>query len=214
VPDCMAEIEIPGEVLDTWPADAVEIGRVIGAWGIKGALKVQAYASSPQGLFSTKRWYLAEPERQKGLPGKPAVSSVGIRSASAPQQPRVWPRLVRVIHAREQGDAVVATLQDLTDRNGAEALVGARIHVPRSGFPTPEPDEFYWVDLIGLQVMNREGVNLGTVEGLLETGPHCVLRLSSLDVEGKSRMVPFVAAYVDDVSLEARRILVDWPADY
>jgi 16S rRNA processing protein RimM len=209
----MPGIEIPGEVLDTWPADAVEIGRVVGAWGIKGALKVQAYASSPQGLFSTKRWYLAEPERQKGLPGRP-VATGGGRSSNTPQNPKIWPRLVRVSHAREQGDAVVATLQDLTDRNGAEALVGARIHVPRSGFPTPEADEFYWVDLIGLQVWNREGVDLGTVAGLLETGPHCVLKLSSLDAEGKSRMVPFVSAYVDDVSLESRRILVDWPADY
>jgi 16S rRNA processing protein RimM len=61
------------------------------------------------------------------------------------------------------------------DRDAAEALTGARIFVSRASFPTPDDNEFYWVDLIGLAVRNRAGWTLGTVSHLIETGPHCVL---------------------------------------
>jgi 16S rRNA processing protein RimM len=69
--------------------------------------------------------------------------------------------LLRVLQAREHGDGVVATAQELPDRNAAEAMQGARIFISRASFPTPDDGEFYWVDLIGLAVSNREGVLLG-----------------------------------------------------
>lgn len=87
--------------------------------------------------------------------------------------------------------------------------------VPRSSFPTPETDEYYWVDLIGLNVVNREGVHLGQVRDLLQTGPQTVLVLAYQEGEKTlERMIPFVSAYVDQVSLADQRILVDWQADY
>ncbi len=122
--------------------------------------------------------------------------------------------LLRVTHAREQGSAVVATAQELPDRDAAEALQGARIFVSRASFPTPDQDEFYWVDLIGLAVVNRAGVVLGTVAGLIETGPHCVLRVQAADADEPECLIPFVAAYVDKVELAGRRITVDWEADF
>jgi 16S rRNA processing protein RimM len=106
----------------------------------------------------------------------------------------------------------------LDDRDIAQSLKGARIFVPRSSFPTPASDEYYWVDLIGLQVRNREGIVLGEVTELLSTGPQTVLVLRDAvtDAEGKpvERMIPFVAAYIDQVDTHARLILVDWQADY
>ena len=72
--------------------------------------------------------------------------------------------LLRISEAREHGDDVVASVHGMHDRNAAEALRGARIFVPRSSFPTAGNDEFYWVDLIGLQVFNRDGVRLGDVD--------------------------------------------------
>ena len=129
------------------------------------------------------------------------------------------PRLLRVLQAREHGDGVVATVQELEDRDAAEALKGARVFVSRASFPTPEEGEFYWVDLIGLTVVNRQGEVLGDVVGLLETGPHDVLRIAppGLDKPVKAdqeRLVPFVSAFVDEVSLAERRITVDWGLDY
>jgi 16S rRNA processing protein RimM len=121
---------------------------------------------------------------------------------------------LRVVQAREQGDGVVATVQDLDDRDAAEALKGARIFVARASFPTPDEGEFYWVDLIGLDVVNRAGQALGPVVGLIETGPHCVLRIQPADPAQPEVLVPFVQAYVDAVDLAGRRITVDWEADY
>ncbi|MEF7613934.1 ribosome maturation factor RimM [Aquincola sp. MAHUQ-54] len=180
---------VPGE--PAWPADAVEVGRIIGAWGIKGAVKVVPYASDAKALFSSRRWFIQ--------PGD---------------------RLLKITGAREQGDAVVATAQEVPDRNAAEALKGARVFVARSSFPTPAEGEYYWVDLIGLEVFNREGALLGIVSDLLSTGPHSVLRLRRTDVpadappEVAERLIPFVDAYVDQVDLPGRRITVDWGLDY
>lgn len=177
------------------PDDAVEVGRVVDAWGIKGWIKVQPYTSDPQALFSSRRWFIEPPE---GAMPAPAAS---------------WPRLLRITAAREHGGAVVASAQEVPDRNGAEALRGARIFVSRASFPTPGADEFYWVDLIGLAVVNRDGVDLGRVVGLLDTGVHSVLRVQP-DGDAAERLIPFVAAYVDAVDFATRQVRVDWQLDY
>jgi 16S rRNA processing protein RimM len=181
-----------------FPADAVEVARVLDAWGVKGWIRVQPYAKDPQALFSSRRWFLRPPEAQAGRP---------VREAASP-----LPALLRIIEAREHGDGVIASVRDVLDRNGAEALRGARIFVPRSSFPTAGNDEFYWVDLIGLQVFNRDGVRLGEVSGLLDNGAQSVLKLR--DGDAPERLIPFVAAFVDQVDLPGRRILVDWGLDY
>jgi 16S rRNA processing protein RimM len=184
------------------PDDAVEVGRVLDAWGVKGWIKVQPFAADPQALFSSRRWFLKSPE--DGVLKKPVAQA--------------YPPLLRVTEAKNHGDLVVAQVKDVSDRAGAEALRGARVFIGRSSFPTAGPDEFYWVDLLGLSVVNREGVALGTVVGLIDTGPHSVLRVVPADAaaptEESERLIPFVAAYVDTVSLEQRLITVDWGLDY
>lgn len=187
------------------PADAVEVGRIGEAWGVKGWFRVLAYAGEPQALFSSKRWYLKPPE-----PG--AVKRPGAATSAAG-----LPGLLRIVQAKEHGDGVVAQAHDVDDRAAAEALRGARIFIPRSSFPTADPDEYYWVDLIGLEVVNREGQALGQVLGLIDTGPQSVLRIGPADAEvdpAAETLIPFVGAYVDSVSLAERRIVVDWGADY
>lgn len=179
------------------PADAVEVGRVMGAWGIKGGIRVKPFAADPQALFSSKRWFLRPPE--------------GPRPAGPKAQ--AFPGLLRIITAKEHGDGVVATAQELADRDAAEALKGAAIFISRASFPTPDEGEFYWVDLIGLQVHNRANVALGEVVGLIETGPHCVLRIQPAAAQAEELLIPFVDAYVDGVDLPARRIAVDWELD-
>lgn len=94
-------------------------------------------------------------------------------------------------------------------------LRGARIFISRASFPSAQSDEYYWVDLLGLTVVNRQGESMGVVRELLSTGPQTVLVLG-YEVDGKplERMIPFVAAFIDDVDLTARRITVDWQSDY
>ncbi len=195
----------------TWPDDAVEVGRIVDAWGIKGGIKVLPFSSDPQALFSSRRWFLKPPE---DTPGRPRPKTASAAKAAA------WPPLLKITQCREQGDVVVATAQDVPDRNAAEALKGARVFVSRQSFPTAEPDEYYWIDLIGLDVVNREGIALGQVTDLLDTGAHSVLRLKRPGVapdakpDEAERLIPFVAAFIDQVDLAGRTITVDWGEDY
>ncbi len=177
------------------PADAIEVGRIADAWGIKGWFKVLSHSADPQALFSSKRWFI--------LP-----STQGAKTFTGVLK-------LAIKEAKTHSDTVVATAQYIDDRTAAEALKGARIFVSRASFPTAGQDEFYWVDLIGLNVVNREGMALGEVKELLSTGAQTVLVMEFLE-DGKvqERMIPFVAVYVDDVDLAKRLITVDWQADY
>ena len=174
------------------PADAVEVARIADAWGIKGWFKVLPHSAQPEALFSSKRWFLLPP---------------------GAEAPRAFRLAIR--EAKEHSDCIVASSTDVPDRNAAEALRGARVFVPRSSFPSTGDDEYYWVDLIGLSVVNREGVALGKVRDLLATGPQTTLVLEA-DESGKlvERMVPFVSAFVDKVDLPGRLITVDWQPGY
>ena len=185
-----------------WPEDAIEVGCITDAWGVKGWFKVKPFSSDPQALFSSRRWFVKPPE------------STGPRGAvKFPNLPTV----IKIMAVKDHGDGVVAQAHDVSDRAGAEALRGARLVVSRGSFPTAGEDEYYWVDLLGLAVFNRQGEHLGDVVGLIDTGPHSVLRVSHPDAgvaEADERLIPFVAAFVDSVSLSQRRISVDWGLDY
>jgi 16S rRNA processing protein RimM len=183
------------------PADAIEVGRIADAWGIKGFFKVIPYSASPEALFSSKRWYLLPPEPRAGVVVKVAAFT--------------GCQLLKIRSAKEHSDTVVVQADGVDDRNTAELLRGARVMVSRASFPTAAKDEFYWVDLMGLAVVNREGLSLGTVKDLISTGPQTVIVIEA-EVDGKKQetLIPFVSVYVDDVSLADKRITVDWQLDY
>ena len=186
----------PGLEPATLPADAVEVGRILDAWGVQGGFKVQPYSASPEALFSCREWFLQPPER-----GARAAFEGTVRLA--------------VRQARAHGEGLVASARDVSDRTAAEGLRGARIFIARSAFPPLPEGEYYWVDLIGLQVVNREGVALGQVRELMSTGPQTVLVLAyEQDGKAQERMIPFVSAFVDKVELAEKRITVDWQPDY
>lgn len=195
------------------PDDAIEVGHVVGAWGVQGAVKVAAQSSDAAALMHSKHWWLRRPQTLR--PSQ--ATSIGYD----------------VVSKRTQGDGLVVTLATVTDRDMAAALAGATILIPRSAFPKASNGEFYWVDLIGCLVVNRDGQTLGRVVGLIETGVHSVLRVMAeperanpVDAKpGQSaraedaavpaeRLIPFVDAFVDKTDLKARRIDVDWGLDY
>lgn len=196
----MAPPAVPAEDRADFPADAVEVGRIAGAFGVKGWIRVVPHARDPQALFSSRRWYL--------------------RAAGRPGPGTTLPGLLRISQCRPHGADVVARAEELPDRSAAEALQGALVHVSRASFPTAAEGEYYWIDLIGLAVVNRQGEALGSVTDLLDTGVHCVLRVRRPDavpdaeVSQAERLIPFVDAYIDRVDLGARQIVADWGLDY
>lgn len=186
------------------PDDAIEVGRILDAWGVKGWLKILPHSTHPEALYSAKSWFLQVPDT-KFRPGFNAFT--GTVS-------------IDVDEAKTHSGSVVVKVTGLDDRNDAEALRGCRIFLPRSSFPSASKDEYYWVDLIGLNVVNREGVALGCVRDLMATGPHsvlCVEYTATLEDGSQAtaeRMIPFVAVYVDAVDIAGKSITVDWQPDY
>lgn len=188
------------------PADLVELGRVVGAYGLRGWIKVEPYSAQADVLLRVRNWWLKR---------------------DGPDQAEQ----VRILNSRPQGTTVVAHPEGCHDRDRAAALRGYRVWVARAEFPAPATDEYYWVDLIGCLLYGKDGdapVLLGRVTDVADNGAHAVLqvvRLSPapddgelqplLDAKGREQevLVPFVQAYVQNVDLPARRIDTDWPVD-
>ena len=183
------------------PSDAIEVGRIGEAWGIKGWFKIVAYSASPEALFSCKSWVLLPPEPRAGVVQKEPLFKT--------------PQLLKIRAAKDHSDSVVAQADGVDDSNTAELLKNCRIFIARSAFPTAKKDEFYWVDLMGCEVVNREGVMIGVVKDLIATGPQSVIVAERMvDSKLLETLIPFVDAYVDTVSLAEKRITVDWQLDY
>ena len=186
------------------PGDAIEVGRILDAWGVKGWVKVQPHSTDPEAMFLAKNWFLQAPDA-KFRPGfNLFVGTV----------------VLVMDECKVHSGAIVAKFAGLDDRNAAQALRGAPIFLPRSSFPAARADEYYWADLIGLHVVNREGVVLGCVRDLMNTGPQSVLCIEYAHSQGDGatltaeRLIPFVAAYVDAVDIVSKQITVDWQPDY
>ena len=181
------------------PSDAIEVGRIGDAWGIKGWFKIIPYSASPEALFCCKRWFLLPPEKRAGVVFRTPLFQGA--------------QLINIRIAKEHSDGVVAQADAIDDRNTAELLKSCRIFISRSAFPTAGKDEYYWVDLLDCEVVNREGVVLGIVKDLISTGPQTVI-VAERRVDGESKpqetLIPFVNAHVDTVSLGDKRITVNW----
>jgi 16S rRNA processing protein RimM len=165
-------------------SDRVLVGRISGVFGVEGWIKVYSYTEPRENVVNYSPWRLL------GRDGE----------------------LVReVLAGRRHGNGVVAKLQAIDDRDAAAALVGVDIQLCREQLETLSAGEYYWADLVGLEVVDLEGKTLGTVSQLLRTGANDVLV-----VEGdRERLIPFVqGAIVTDIDLDAGRMRVDWAPDY
>jgi len=172
------------------PDDLVLVGYVSGAYGIHGWVRIKPYSSDGDALLAAKTWWLDKPEMHD----------------------------VEMMQSRLHNDEVVASLMVVAGRDAAEALKGATVHVRRSHFPALDNDEFYWVDLIGLAVVNERGESLGVVSDLIDNGAHPILRVEQPAAEDQKPapelLIPFVDQFVKTVDQAARLITVDWEADY
>ena len=176
------------------PDDLTQVGYVSGAFGVTGSIRVTPFSSDADALLSVKTWWL----------DKPSLQSVTVRTAK--------------LH----GGDVVAQLVGTLGRDASEALKGAAVFIPRSQFPQLPADEFYWSDLIGLDVINLQGEALGQVNDLMHNGAQSILRITPVPdaasdaVTGNApeRLIPFVDRFVIHVDQASKKITVDWGLDY
>jgi 16S rRNA processing protein RimM len=164
--------------------DRVILGRIVGVHGIRGWVKVQSWTRPVENILQFSDWYLARAEGG-------------------------W-EPVSVVSGRLQGKGLVCAIAGVEDRDMArERLVGRDIAVPREALPEPDSDEVYWSDLQGMTVETLEGVGLGTVDHLIETGANDVLVVNG----DRERLIPFTDVVVE-VDLAGRRLRVDWDPDF
>ncbi|CCD29286.1 putative 16S rRNA-processing protein rimM [Candidatus Glomeribacter gigasporarum BEG34] len=189
----------------------IEVGRITGAYGIRGWVKVKPYAArhlSGRALLAAKRWQLI-----KERPLRPAQHSA--RAVDAWTGSRVT-----VLNAKPRHDALIAQFAECAERETALTLKGGRVFVRRADFLELPKDEYYWTDLIGLQVINTAGEILGIVRNLLDHGAHAVLcvepHASNAASAGQNRelLIPFVNAYILEVDLGHHQMIVDWRSDW
>lgn len=165
-------------------ANEIVVGKVVDALGIKGWVKIRSFTEPPSNILSYAPWILT------GGDSKSRFS---------------------VLTGRLQGGYVVASLEGINNRDDALALRQSDISIMREQLPDLGRESYYWVDLVGLAVSTVEGVSLGIVDGLIETGSNDVLVVNG----DKERLIPFVFhQYVQAVDLVERRLVVSWDPEF
>jgi 16S rRNA processing protein RimM len=180
-------------------SNMVVMGRIVAPYGVFGWLKIVPDTEAFDGLFNYATWWLGKSDD--------------------------W-REMEVESAKTHNDVLVVKLKGIDDRDAALACKGKQIAVPRDQLPEAEENEYYWSDLIGLRVNNKQGVDFGLIVDVFETGANDVLVIRADNVnqvdsaekkitkeKPQERLLPFIDAVVHEVDLVAKTMLVDWDAD-
>ncbi|MSP86047.1 MAG: ribosome maturation factor RimM [Methylotenera sp.] len=179
----------------------VVMGRIVAPYGVFGWLKIVPDTEVFDGLFDYDTWWLGKGDD--------------------------WRELV-VETAKVHNDVLVVKLKGIDDRDAALACKGKQIAVPRSQLPEAEENAYYWSDLIGLRVKNKQDLDFGLIVDVFETGANDVIVVNAdtmtaedskqataaTQAKPQERLLPFTADVVLAVDLKAKTMLVDWDADF
>lgn|SRR5574340_421034 len=163
----------------------IVLGRIVAPFGVRGWVKIQPFGDDPLAWRQMSQLWL-------GHEGH-------------------W-RVVRLAQLEPHGKGLIGAFVGIDSRTAAELLCGMEIAAPRDALPATGEDEYYWADLVGLEVVNTQGRTLGRVDGLIAGGAHDVLSIR--DEAGTQRLVPFVGAIVKEVDAAQGVIRVEWEADW
>lgn len=162
----------------------INVGKVSGVFGVKGWVKVFSFTEDRENILEYSPWMLKKGDETKSL---------------------------KVLDGQLQGKAVVARLDGINDRDQAASLMGWDIYISSAQLPAARKGEYYWSDLIGLAVETQSGVQLGTIDGLLETGANDVVIIKG----ERERVIPFLQGQtIINIDLAAGKMVVDWDPDF
>lgn len=163
--------------------DLIEVGHVLGVHGVSGQVKVFSNTSPRQNIVTYTPWVVV----QGGISRTYEVK--GVRN----------------------GKNVIARLEGVSDRDQAAELIGAKILINRDQLPTLDQGDYYWTQLVGLQVVSIDGDQFGTIDHMLETGANDVMVVQG----DRERLIPFVMEEViKSIDLETNQMIVSWDADF
>lgn len=159
------------------------VGRISGLFGVRGWVKIYSHTQPLDNILQYKPWQI----RVRGS----------------------WQEICPV-EGKLHGKGLIARLEGIDDRDLAATLLDSEIAIFRHQLPVAGADEMYWADLVGLRVVTLEGVELGVIDHLLETGANDVLVVKG----ERERLLPYVAGVVETVDLDVGLVRVDWDADF
>lgn len=163
--------------------ETICIGHIIGAQGVKGWVRVFSDTSPRENILNYSPWQIKTGDR---------IETVEVSG-------------------RLQGKNVVVKLAGVEDREQATGMVGSKIYILPEQLPKLDEGDYYWSDLIGLEVESLQAEPLGTIEMMMETGANDVMVLRG----DRERLIPFVMDdVVKQIDLTNKRIVVDWKPDY
>jgi 16S rRNA processing protein RimM len=162
----------------------VIVGEVAGVFGVNGWVKIYSHTNPAKNILDYSPWLLT------GLDGT---------------------KEFKVLFGRTHAKLIVAHLEGVDDRDKALKLKSSKITVPRDRFPPLKSGQYYWADLVGLQVTNLEGAQLGTIAEMLATGANDVIVAKA----ERERLIPFIIGqFVKEIKLDEGKMLVDWDVDF
>ena len=166
------------------PERRILVARVVGAFGVRGEVKLQSFTDPLKQVLKYQPWILIHNGQEKEI---------------------------AEVRARETNKGLTVFFPDIDDRDAAEAFTGAEVWVPRSRLPAPKNGEYYWIDLEGMQVHNLEGVDFGNVSHLFNNGANDVMFVQG---ERVRLLPFVMDDYITNIDFDAQTILVDWEADF
>lgn len=165
--------------------DMVAIGRFGSPFGLKGWIKVISYTQPVEQILNYLPWYIFKDDRKQEI---------------------------KEINSQLHGKNLIVQLEQSQDRDSAKAFTNLEIYIDRSQLPALNNEEFYWIDLVGLAVVNKEAIELGQITSLFATGSNDVLVVKAAD--GKERYIPYLTDVILEVNLGQKIVRVDWDADF
>ncbi|HSH71913.1 MAG TPA: ribosome maturation factor RimM [Methylophilaceae bacterium] len=174
----------------------VVMGRIVAPYGIFGWLKVQPSTEAIDSLLDYPDWWLGRDDNstQPGIKNTP------------------WQKY-KVETVKIHTDTLLVKLKGIDDRDTALSFKSKHVAVPREQFPEADEGEYYWSDLIGLNVKNQQDVDFGLITEVFETGANDVIVVKDV-ADGRERLIPFIDQVVIEVSLADKKMLVDWDAEF
>ena len=171
----------------------IVLGRLVVPYGVRGWFKLHPFADDPASWCGLPQWWLAtDPE----------------------QAPEEW-KGYKLEQVREHGKGLIAKLVGVDDRTAAEALQGSYVGAPREAMPVTDDNEFYWDDLVGLEVRNTKDESLGRISSIISAAASDVLVVHEGEGDQKlERLLPFVGSVVLEVDVTAGVIRVEWERDW
>lgn len=166
-------------------SEPVILGRIGAPFGLKGWVHVRPFTEDPDSLLDYSHWQLSHKSGWK---------------------------TVEVLEAKPHGKGLVALLASCKTREDAAAITNADIAVDRELLPELPENNYYWADLIGLDVITEKGEILGQVDSLFETGANDVLVVKNANRE---HLLPYVPEdYILEIDLKKRLMRVRWDPEF